>query len=244
MKCYVLFYTLVVLIFKLPRCDNAINKTNNLESKCGVQENSISVSDFPWVALIRLLTRTYNPDANVRCVGVLINERYIITSSTCLQFLIKDVILGESEIGVDSWRTHDKVDIALLKLSHGVNFTDYIQPVCLPFDEFNNYEKKTTLYTAGWGASSSEIKIVKSRMVECEDLSKHTICLDHVGKNTVCTGDEGAPVMYMNNDRWVLHGIVSSTFDKDGSPCAVNSPSTAIPITDDVLEWIVDHSKL
>ncbi|KAF5304247.1 hypothetical protein FQA39_LY09774 [Lamprigera yunnana] len=218
------------------------DKIEKLKNVCGYRTSDF-VDSVPWIAFIPLSPRTYNPDANVRCLGALISERYVITSSTCLQFFVSKVKLGTSEsqqeINVDSWITNDDADIALFKLAHDIEFTNEIRPICLPFEEFTRFSKRTTFYVPGWTSNQTAIKIIKNAAVECKN--KKNVCLKHTGKDYSCSGDEGSPVMDVQNDKHIIHGILTNVYDKDGTPCAVNSPSSGVIITNVVLKWILEQ---
>ncbi|KAF5307320.1 hypothetical protein FQR65_LT07036 [Abscondita terminalis] len=233
MKCYVLYFTLIVLTIGFSHCYNE----TNLKSKCGLQENSISVGDYPWVAYITLSARTY-PGGTHKCMGALINERYVITSSICLMHAMKHVNIGGHQIGVERWVVHDGANVALLKLEKDVEFSDTVLPICLPFDEFKTTEKDNTFYVAGWGASSAEPKIMHNKKIDCnDDNTENKACFEQIDKSRVCRDDQGAPVMYKTDEKWILNGFLSSPYNIDD--CAQNQSSIAVKITDDLLKWIV-----
>lgn len=79
---------------------------------------------------------------------------------------------------------------------------------------------------------------------QIKDLNnKYDICVkvQNDSKGQPCNGDEGSPIMYKDNDRWVLEGILINVFDTHYKPCAKDDPAVGSAITDDVLQWIVDH---
>lgn len=50
-------------------------------------------------------------------------------------------------------------DIALFKLDKSLGYSDYIQPICLPFAHFHvNIENRTQCFITGWGSISEKGK--------------------------------------------------------------------------------------
>lgn len=62
-------------------------------------------------------------------------------------------------------------DIALVKLSAPVNFTDYIQPVCLAAAH-SNFSTGTKSWVTGWGNTQSKLNAVV-KMEHCTLLITH-----------------------------------------------------------------------
>ncbi|CAN7985321.1 unnamed protein product [Ixodes pacificus] len=159
-------------------------------------------------------------------------------------------------------------DIAVVKLKRSVNFTDYIQPICVP-ENCADFPAKFTAYVAGWGYSydsSNEYEYedyneTEEEMCKEEDeeatsenyddlpsvisgipeipkciiptfglpenlrqgevdvlnqdqctnqmnctVPDHIVCVN----GGPCHGDSGGPLMYEENGRWFLAGVVSN----------------------------------
>lgn len=47
-------------------------------------------------------------------------------------------------------------DVALFHLKKKVRYNDYIQPICLPFDVFQNLDQNTKCFISGWGRTKEE----------------------------------------------------------------------------------------
>ncbi|XP_005752715.2 tryptase-like [Pundamilia nyererei] len=127
--------------------------------------------------------------------------------------------------------------MCLLQLSTPVNFTDYIQPVCLASDgsTFNN---GTSSWVTGFGTLESNgptpeilqevnVPIVGNNECRCElqnfaAITDNMICagLKNGGKDS-CQGDSGGPLVTKDNSGiWIQSGVVSF-----GEFCALpNSP--------------------
>uniref|UniRef100_A0A673HBQ5 Trypsin-like n=1 Tax=Sinocyclocheilus rhinocerous TaxID=307959 RepID=A0A673HBQ5_9TELE len=119
--------------------------------------------------------------------------------------------------------THDN-DIALLKLSSSVTFTNYIRPVCLAAAG-SKYAAGTETWVTGWGALQSggsspdklqEVMIPVVSSSDCDDaygggITSNMICaglLNEGGKDS-CQGDSGGPLVTRNGSLWIQSGVVS-----------------------------------
>uniref|UniRef100_A0A672JSS0 Peptidase S1 domain-containing protein n=1 Tax=Salarias fasciatus TaxID=181472 RepID=A0A672JSS0_SALFA len=125
-------------------------------------------------------------------------------------------------------RRHDN-DIALLRLSSPVTFTDYIRPVCLAASEsvFNN---GTDSWVTGWGAFEEgvflpfpgtlqevEVPVLGNRQCNCLNgvgrITDNMICAGVLaGGKDSCQGDSGGPMVSKQGSTWVQSGIVSFGF--------------------------------
>ncbi|KAE8284274.1 Prostasin [Larimichthys crocea] len=120
-------------------------------------------------------------------------------------------------------------DIALLRLSSPVKFTDYIRPVCLAASDsvFNN---GTDSWVTGWGAVKEgvslpfpatlqevEVPVVGNRQCNCLNgvgtVSDNMICAGVLaGGKDSCQGDSGGPMVNKQGPVWIQSGVVSFGF--------------------------------
>uniref|UniRef100_A0A3Q4H3L6 Peptidase S1 domain-containing protein n=1 Tax=Neolamprologus brichardi TaxID=32507 RepID=A0A3Q4H3L6_NEOBR len=120
-------------------------------------------------------------------------------------------------------------DIALLKVSSPVRFTDYIRPVCLAASGsvFNN---GTDSWVTGWGTVKEgvalpfpqtlqevEVPVVGNRQCNCLNgvgiVTDNMICAGVLaGGKDSCQGDSGGPMVSKQGSVWVQSGIVSFGF--------------------------------
>ncbi|XP_067433231.1 transmembrane protease serine 9-like [Thunnus thynnus] len=120
-------------------------------------------------------------------------------------------------------------DIALLRLSSPVEFTDYIRPVCLAASSsvFNN---GTDSWVTGWGAVKEgvslpfpktlqevEVPVLGNRQCNCLNgvgtVTDNMICAGVLaGGKDSCQGDSGGPMVNQQGSVWVQSGIVSFGF--------------------------------
>ncbi|CAN7986328.1 unnamed protein product, partial [Ixodes hexagonus] len=195
---------------------------------------------WPWQAGI------YTTKYSHFCGGALISDQYVLTAAHCVwarmathinvhlgshQRLSRDrteLLVGVEDVCVfPKFRITGKTvgfeDIAILKLSHPVNITATIQPVCLPSNG-EELPSGSELYITGWGVTRADR--LKSKSVELKQLLTRAIptkeCYDRDGrqappsrfcgphdKGSSCYGDSGGPVVHNSKGTWTLHGIVT-----------------------------------
>ncbi|KAB0792876.1 hypothetical protein PPYR_12496 [Photinus pyralis] len=160
--------------------------------------------EFPWTVLLK-----YDGDNPFICVGSLINDRYVLTSSVCVSEK-NDIMIG-AVVGVH--RLHDEAhskfygiervipheqfkggkkqfghDIALIKLNDTVKYSDYVQPICLS-KSASLVQPEDKVIVTGWGMNAEgdpvNIKKVIVRRVIAND-----VCQDKFVKYNI-TVDEG-----------------------------------------------------
>ncbi|XP_023021609.2 uncharacterized protein isoform X1 [Leptinotarsa decemlineata] len=141
-------------------------------------------------------------------------------------------------------------DIALIVLDREVEFTDYVKPICFPFDTIT-MKTNESLTVAGWGrttstdSSSPILKKATLPNVDKEDcnqygkfLTQGQICAGFGNGVDTCTGDSGGPLMLLRaqNFEFITYqiGIVSYGFvaEECGSAPSVN---TFVPY---YMDWI------
>ncbi|CAH1161813.1 unnamed protein product [Phyllotreta striolata] len=146
-------------------------------------------------------------------------------------------------------------DIALVRLSRPVVYTQFIQPICLPrLHEAAEYGDRVTV--AGWGSteyakrSSVKLKVeipIAERSTCTKEFSSAGINLrssqicagGEKGKDS-CTGDSGGPLMKVAKDDssvWYQEGIVSF-----GAKCGTEGWPAIYTRVESFLGWI--HSTV
>ncbi|XP_063966351.1 uncharacterized protein LOC135156797 [Lytechinus pictus] len=197
--------------------------------------------EFPWMAYLNSV------DVDSFCGATLISSEWVVTSAHCVRGttnILQSVVIGDLQLSVDSEHrleispdeifvhpeydpTTLNADIALIKLSEPVSFTEYVRPACLSraVEEVRDYK---ACFITGWGHTEHEeldnLQKAIVRLIEvnrCKEL--HSIPDDFDLKNFICAGyerggidacqlDDGGPLVCEGFDgRWHLAGITSSS---------------------------------
>ncbi|KAK5643917.1 hypothetical protein RI129_007762 [Pyrocoelia pectoralis] len=258
-----------------------LSKTDLLapRSYCGLQHtddypranNNISLDEFPWMAQL-----LYDEDKQVivKCVGSLINRRYVISTVFCTvpfgDSKLTGVRLGDfnlrtdtdclnhtrfgeecsdpvQEFSIEEVIRHPKYkkrlssnDIALIRLSTNVDYSEYVRPICLPTSKDLDLVDGTQLALSGWGDDTKLISLD-----ECQRLyndSRKPVTSDHLcaleGRESfTCQGDGGGPLMLSVKNQWEQVGIVAF-----GKACGLDFPSVYVKITS-YLDWIKENLR-
>ncbi|KAF5287290.1 hypothetical protein FQR65_LT02163 [Abscondita terminalis] len=170
------------------------NELLSKRSYCGFQPpddrlisgTSTAIDQFPWIVYV-MFTDLYGPSNQIylRCTGVLINARYVLSDGFCA-LISHSVILGQyiynesnpcfTNKNVEECRdsilrvpiqeriSSERSDFSfgLLRLANIVTFTDYIRPICLPLDD-SEVSDRSELYFSGWWASDPR-QLTKKRL--------------------------------------------------------------------------------
>ncbi|XP_063627933.1 CLIP domain-containing serine protease HP8-like [Cydia splendana] len=239
-------------------------------NECGLETSDrifggqvTGLDELPWLARIKYQSKSKEIYA---CHASLITNRFLITAAHCVvNQQIIDVRLGdwdaETEIDciqddcndppvdvkIDATFVHPSYnrrtlvgDIALLRLAHPVNFTEFIRPVCLPNTEYIariDYDPDNEYLTGGWGKTEFETRSVVKRKIKLtavpmptcraamrqisDQLAASAICAGGRKGEDSCSGDSGSSLVRLASENrrfnWFLFGVTSFGSSRCGS---------------------------
>ncbi|XP_062898229.1 transmembrane protease serine 6-like [Mobula hypostoma] len=236
-----------MLVFYLsPKCvENEACRTSDYAAcGCGQQKArserivgglSTYGGEWPFVASVQLNNRHF-------CGGTLISCRWILTAAHCVNdsdIQNWTVVLGIhflnqptnsvqkrkiSKILVHPQATSSfNYDVALLELSQPVEYTDFVQPACLPAATTSISGRRCT--TVGWGRTSesglpsnallkTEVKVFSNSLCRhyLPNITEQMICAGvPEGGKDACQGDSGGPLLCQDEGSraWLVAGVVS-----------------------------------
>uniref|UniRef100_A0A672NLP8 pancreatic elastase II n=1 Tax=Sinocyclocheilus grahami TaxID=75366 RepID=A0A672NLP8_SINGR len=201
----------------------------------------VSPNSWPWQVSLQ-----YQSGSSFyhTCGGTLIDKQWVLTAAHCISssrtyrvYLGKHNLALSSESGSlaispskiivhENWDSYNiRNDIALIKLSSPVTFTDKISPACLPNSE-SILPHNFSCYVTGWGrlwTNGPIADILQQALLPVVDYNTCTrsdwwgnlvtnlmVCAGGDGVVSSCNGDSGGPLNCQRSDgTWDVHGIVS-----------------------------------
>ncbi|GCC31494.1 hypothetical protein chiPu_0009952 [Chiloscyllium punctatum] len=257
-----------------------IASTSAFDFSCGdpvykpdLNENSNNVVPFSWPWQVSLQAKRGISYSHM-CGGALIDPTWILTAGKCINEGMKyRVVLGKYDLtlteGSEQYIEPVKMishpmfnpkcitcgfDLALLKLSWPVVFTDKIRLTCLPAAGEELPDNYTCVVT-GWGKLNAKGPKPRKMQQALLPVVEHDICsrsdwwatnvmdtMICVGgySKTACEGDPGSPLNCFGSDgRWYVNGVGSFT----GSyPCNTARKPTVYTRISAFNSWINDVS--
>lgn len=144
-------------------------------------------------------------------------------------------------------------DIAVLILSSSVEYTTFVRPCCLWRFSTSVVGKEGTV--VGWGYDENdrvteELKMAKMPVVSHETCiysypefftrftSPQTFCAGFRRGTTVCNGDSGGGMVFNQDSKWYLKGLVSITVAREGLKVCDTNHYVIFTDVAEFLDWL------
>uniref|UniRef100_A0A3B4F324 Peptidase S1 domain-containing protein n=1 Tax=Pundamilia nyererei TaxID=303518 RepID=A0A3B4F324_9CICH len=108
-------------------------------------------------------------------------------------------------------RRTKQADIAMMHLQQPINFTQWVQPVCLP-PEGQNFTAGRKCFIAGWGRNTDAWFCQRFLPVKREFFLPIVAKVLLIGGHMIVgffSGDSGGPLMCLDDGSWTLIGVTS-----------------------------------
>ncbi|GFT65234.1 coagulation factor X [Nephila pilipes] len=244
--------------------DNLTCGVSSIQSKISGGKPVIK-GTWPWQVLI--LNEEFEPF----CGGVILSNKWVLTAAHCMRLELF-VRAGEHDLsymeGPEQQRRVEKVfahphydpnsidnDLMLLRLETPFNFTRYVAPICLPYED-EGVPLHSRGVILGWGKRrdnkgfstevlhQAEVPFISKK--ECRKaygdtyISYNMLCAGFSnGQVDSCRGDSGGPLMHERKDgTWAVYGITSF-----GDGCGKKGKYGVYSNVYNLLDWVKNVIK-
>uniref|UniRef100_UPI00398F2A95 enteropeptidase n=1 Tax=Pristiophorus japonicus TaxID=55135 RepID=UPI00398F2A95 len=254
--------TVVYLECNRKPCGQSLVALKDVEKIVG--GNDVIEGTWPWIVSLHFRGRHV-------CGATLVSNQWLVSAAHCiyctnLQPSYWKAVLGlYTQLNLTYPQTQSRLidrilinphynkrtkdsDIALMHLVSAVNYTEYVQPACLP-DRKQEFSPGMSCYIAGWGTvmqdgppasvlREAEIPLVANQ--KCQEqlpqynITRNMMCAGYEeGGVDTCQGDSGGPLVCKQDSQWFLAGVTSF-----GHGCGLPHSAGVYARVTEFVDWI------
>uniref|UniRef100_A0A669C1Y2 Transmembrane serine protease 15 n=1 Tax=Oreochromis niloticus TaxID=8128 RepID=A0A669C1Y2_ORENI len=234
-------YTVQIVSSLFTVCTDTWNSQLSNFTCAGRVVGGVNAEEGAWPWIVSLLWRGHHA-----CGASVIGSDWLLTAAHCVYGKNVDLQSWSAVLGLHAQndqtseavqtrqvdrivfneqynRRTKQADIAMMHLQQPINFTQWVQPVCLP-PEGQNFTAGRKCFIAGWGRDTdgslpnvlqeAKIPLVDQNLCQ-QQLPEYTItssmlCAGYPeGGVDSCQGDSGGPLMCLDDGSWTLIGVTS-----------------------------------
>lgn len=236
--------------------------------ECGQRKITFS-GYWPWQ--VAVYHRKGSSQDSYTCGGSLISETFVLTAARCVQsddgdgrrMFVRMGVRNLQELDPNGFQQHGvreihRVDratglgsgVALLELDSEVEFTEYVQPVCLNLAE--ELVEQVGSFVS-WGDESSGLKSSISEVISDEECLRSDLqvyeevrgssmfCVGFKTETTLCNSDAGSGIYFKRKGVWFMGGTLAAR--DSGSSCSAKS-NAAFNNIENFVPWIRNVTKI
>jgi chymotrypsin len=214
-------------------------------------------NSWPWMVI-------YTFDSRNWCGGSILDKDTILTAAHCIDFITNvsrlEIVVGKHNLSSPNinnlysvsriiihpqWNTTTvRNDVAILKLTTSLIFSNEVFPVCLPSANSHSFLYGKNVVATGWGRTQSgepadllqqaQLKVINETFFYLLNgtifvPSEQYAVIEYVDRNNsdtnTCSGDSGGPLVYFDGNKWTLYGVTSYGFVDNAQNCLTSLPS-------------------
>lgn len=199
---------------QIPEIDVKIKEANKL-FECGISSGNkvqlnvdgLEITAYPWLVLLEY--QSMSSHNQIRCAGVIVDDRYILTSANCAKQSPISIRFGEMVSNctrndntlylcahlaeyalISETRTHSSAfqfnerniqdSLALLRLSNRLEFNEFVRPICLNKNE-TGFERSDKFFYPQWDLKLN--KLPSESFIKSSPVKDITACNEAHGSS-------------------------------------------------------------